>query len=301
MSIIEKYDYYSIIAALLWGINYIAVKSVLAEIPESAFLAIRFTIAVVILLLYLIVTKEGIGIERSDIGKILLLGVLGVGIYNIIWTTGIHLTTASNAALIISTSPLFAQLYVELIHKEKIEFKRWIFTCLSFYGVFLMISQSPGANFDFHSRFFVGNLIIFVSALLFAAYTLFSKPLLNRYSPVKLNALTMASGLPVLIVYCILNGTVVPVQVSWIAAGKMFYIIVCGTVAAYICWYTGIEKTGPLKVILFHYIVPVSSMILGVLFLREPLNLFHVFGGILALGGIIAAKLEPTGMRANRP
>ncbi|HBE77930.1 MAG TPA: hypothetical protein DDW65_09160, partial [Firmicutes bacterium] len=286
MSIIEKYDYFSIIAALLWGINYVAVKSVLAEIPESAFLVIRFTIAVAILFLYLIVTKEGLGIERSDIGKILLLGVLGVGFYNILWTTGIHLTTASNAALIISTSPLFAQLYVQIIHKEKIGFKRWIYTCLSFYGVFLMISQSPGANFNFHSRFFIGNLIVLVSALLFAAYTLFSKPLLNRYSPVKLNALTMALGLPVLIVYCILNvarmrAPAVPVQVSRIMAWKMTYIIVCGTVAAYICWYTGIEKTGPVKVILFHYIVPVSSMVLGFLFLREPLNLFQVFGGIL--------------------
>ncbi len=173
-----------------------AVKSVLTEIPESAFLVIRFTSAMAILFLYLIVTKEGIRIERSDIGKILWLGVLGVGIYNILWTLGIHLTTASNAALIISTSPLFAQLYMEFIHKAEIGYQRWIFTLLSFYGVFLMISQ------------------------------------------------------------------------SW----RMFYIIIFGTVAAYICWYTGIKKTGPVKVILFHYIVPVSSMILGALFLREPVS-----------------------------
>ncbi len=82
-------------------------------------------------------------------------------------------------------------------------------------------------------------------------------------------------------------------MISW----RMFYIITFGTVAAYVCWYTGIEKTGPVKVILFHYIVPVSSMILGVLFLREPMNRFQVFGGILTLGGIIAAKLKSSRMR----
>ena len=107
----------------------------------------------------------------------------------------------------------------------------------------------------------------------------------------------MASGLPLLIIYCALNGSRVPVQVSWITSGKMFYIIVLGTVAAYICWYTGIKKTGPVKVILFHYIVPVFSMMLGVLFLREPMNRFQVFGGILTLGGIIAAKLKSSPMR----
>lgn len=292
MSVINKYDYYSIIAALLWGINYVAVKSVLAEIPESVFLLIRFTIAVAILLLYLIVTGEGLQIERADIGQILLLGILGVGIYNIFWTVGIHLTTASNAALLVSTSPLFAQLYMQLINKEKIVYRRWAFTLLSFYGVFLMISQSPGANFSFHSRFFIGNIIIFISALLFASYTIFAKPLLERYSPVKLNALAMASGLPLLTVYYFFNGPLAINTVSGITVCKMLYIIVFGTAAAYICWYTGIQKTGPVKVILFHYIVPVSSMILGVLFLEEPINLVQVIGGILALGGIIAAKLK---------
>ncbi|MGE5677057.1 MAG: EamA family transporter, partial [Pseudomonadota bacterium] len=65
-----------------------------------------------------------------------------------------------------------------------------------------------------------------------------------------------------------------------------------GTAVAYICWYEGIKKTGPVKVILFHYIVPVSSMILGAAFLKEPVNLPQIAGGILALGGIIAAKLQ---------
>ena len=72
----------------------------------------------------------------------------------------------------------------------------------------------------------------------------------------------------------------------------MFYIIVFGTVAAYICWYTGIKKTGPVKVILFHYIVPVSSMILGVVFLGESLTIAQVIGGILALSGITIANIN---------
>ena len=52
ISIIEKHDYFSITAALLWGVNYVA------EIPESAFLVIRFTSAVAILFLYLLVTPR---------------------------------------------------------------------------------------------------------------------------------------------------------------------------------------------------------------------------------------------------
>jgi drug/metabolite transporter (DMT)-like permease len=292
VSIIERNDRYSITAALLWGINYVAVKSVLNEIPENSFLLIRFTIAVVILLLYLAATGEGIQVQRSDIIQILLLGILGVGAYNIFWTVGIHLTTASNAALIVSTSPLFTQLYMQFVNKEKISIKRWAFTFLAFYGIFIMISKSPQASFNLGSQFFIGNILVFIGALLFAAYTIFAKPLLQHYSPVKLNALAMLSGLPLLIVYCTLSGPLIIGAVSSMTFFKMFYIIAFGTVAAYICWYSGIKKAGPIKVILFHYIVPVSSMLLGALFLGESVNLAQVFGGILALGGIIAAKLE---------
>jgi drug/metabolite transporter (DMT)-like permease len=87
--IIERNDYYSITAALLWGINYLAVKSVFNELPENNFLLIRFTRTVVLLLLYLAIFGDGFQVQRSDIIKILLLGILGVGVYDIFWTVGI--------------------------------------------------------------------------------------------------------------------------------------------------------------------------------------------------------------------
>jgi len=292
VSIIEKNDYYSITAALLWGINYVTVKSVLNELPENSFLLIRFIIAVVLLLLYLVISGESISVRRPDIIKIFMLGVMGVGVYNIFWTVGIHLTTASNAALIVSTSPLFTQLYMQVIKKEEASIRRWIFMLLAFFGIFLMICKSPGASLNLGSQFFIGNIMVFIGALLFAFYTIFAKPLLKYYSPVKLNALAMASGLPLMIVYCTLSDPLVINNVSLITFFKMFYIIVFGTVVAYICWYTGIKKTGPVKVILFHYIVPVSSMILGVVFLGELLTIAQIIGGILALSGITIANIN---------
>lgn len=290
MSTIERNDYFAITAALLWGINYVIVKSVLNELPENGFLLVRFTISVVLLLLYLAVSGESLRVQRQDIAKIILLGVFGVGFYNILWTAGIHRTTASNAALIVSTSPLFAQLYVQFANKEKIGRKRWAYTFMAFCGLFLMTSSSPGASINFSSHFFKGNILVLTGTLLFTSYTVFAKPLLKSYSPVKLNALAMLSGLPVLLIYCISGAPLTIGAVSGTSLAKLFYIIVFGTAAAYICWYAGIKKTGPVKVILFHYIVPVSSMILGAIFLKEPVNLTQISGGILALGGIIASN-----------
>jgi len=287
----EKNDYYSVAAALLWGINYVAVKSVLKELPENVFMLTRFVTATGLLFLYLAATGESLKIFREDLARVLLLGVLGVGLYNIIWTVGIHKTTASNAALIISSSPFFAQLYSQIIIGQRISVKQWAFTVLAFFGIFLMVGKAPGANLSFHSQYFVGNMLLLAGALVFALYTTCAKPLLERYSPVKLNALSMALGLIVLIPYCISTGPLTIDSISWTVYARMLYIIVFGTAAAYVCWYAGVQKTGPVKVILFHYIVPVSSMVLGALFLKEPIGLAQILGGVLVLGGVIAAKI----------
>lgn len=292
MSAIKWDDSFSIMAALLWGINYVAVKSVLDVLPENSFLLIRFTASVTLLLLYVAITGEGMLIQKQDIAKVLLLGVMGVGLYNIIWTAGIHLTTASNAALIVSTSPLFTQLYMQLTGKEKVKGRRWLFTLIAFSGLFLMISSSPGARLSMDSSFFMGNILVLAATLLFTFYTVYAKPLLRSYSPVKLNALAMTAGLPVLAVYCMFSGPMDISSLSGEVSLKLLYIIVLGTAAAYICWYEGIKKTGPVKVILFHYIVPVSSMILGAAFLNEAVSPVQIAGGILALGGIMAARLH---------
>lgn len=287
---INSQDFFSIAAALLWGINYVMVKSVLFEIPENIFLMLRFSLAVGLLLLFVIVSGESLKVPKPDLPRIFLLGCLGVGGYNILWTAGIHLTTASNAALIVSTSPLFAQLYMQMVRKEKIRPKQWNFTMAAFLGIFLMIGKPSEPGFDFSSQYFLGNIIVFLSALLFASYTVFAQPLLEKHSPVKLNALAMAAGLPLLIVYGFVSGPVFMGAVSGVTILKMLYIIIFGTVVAYIFWYEGIKKTGPVKVILFHYLVPVSSTILGVLFLGETISLLQILGAVLALGSIIAAQ-----------
>ena len=286
----QKSDFFAIVAALLWGVNYVAVKSVLGTMPEHGFLLVRFTATVVLLLLFLRFTGEGFHVGRRDIPAIVILGVLGVGVYQILWTIGLRLTTASNAALIVSTSPLFTQLYLQLAGKERIGGRRWAGTFLAFGGVVLVVGGSPGADFDAGSRFFTGNLVVLLSALLFAFYTVSAKPLLRTYSPAKLNALAMTAGLPVFIAFFAARGPFDITALSGMNLVKMLYIVVLGTVVAFISWYAGIRRLGPVQVILFHYIVPVTSMILGFFFLGESMNPAQALGGMLALGGIISAR-----------
>lgn len=286
-------DGFAITAALIWGINYPLVKLVLQSVPESRFLLIRFMASVILLASYLLVSGEGIRVNRNHYSRILLLGLLGVGFYNILWTCGIHRTTAANAALLISTSPIFTGIYAVATKEEKVNPGTWTGTILAFGGVYLIIGQTPGTEFSFSSTAFIGNLLILSGSVLFALYAIVAKPLLNYYSPVKLTTLAMAWGLPVIVLYDVYQNpgfTLSAIRVpDWLEIG---FIIVFGTIAAYVFWYKGIQQTSPVKATIFHYIVPVTSMILGAIFLDELITSGQLLGAIFVFLGLIIVKTD---------
>jgi drug/metabolite transporter (DMT)-like permease len=72
------------------------------------------------------------------------------------------------------------------------------------------------------------------------------------------------------------------------------YIIVFGTIIAFIFWYKGVQQTSPFKTVIFHYIVPVVSMITGSVFLGEAINYERVLGGIMVFAGLLAVKWDGT-------
>lgn len=277
---------FAITAALLWGINYPLVKAVLHTVPESTFLAIRFSLASVLFLAYLLLSGESLRVRREHFAPILLLGLLGVGLYNIVWTYGIHKTTSANAALLISASPIFTGIYSLMIGAEKMRPKKWLGTLTAFAGICVIVSWTPGARFSLASELFIGNALMVVGALLFSFYAVLAKPLLQYYSAAKLTTLAMLAGTPVILAYATVQGVNMAVSYSVAIWTGLIYIVVLGTIVAFIFWYKGVKQTSPFQTVVFHFIVPVMSMIMGALFLGEAVNGEMLLGAILVFIGL---------------
>lgn len=282
-------ELFAIVAAILWGLNYQLVKMILSSVPEGQFLVIRFVSTVIILAVLLAVMGEGFTAGREDRLRIVLLGLLGVGVYNIFWTYGVHRTTASNAALLISTSPIFAGIYGAIIGEEQLGLQKWAGIVLSFLGIFVVNYWTSGSRFSFTSEMFDGNLLVLLGAILFALYAIVAKPLLKRYSPMKLTTLAMAWGLPVLVPFGWLQPAALPLAsitpVIWLGFG---YVVLLGTVVAFAFWYQGIKETTPVKTVVYLYLTPVVSLVAGWLWFGEGGGVGQIAGAALVLLGLLA-------------
>lgn len=278
-------------AALLWGVNYPVTKWVLEYVPEGQFLVVRFTLAVLLFLGVLKARGESLSVAREERVPMLLLGVLCVGVYNILWTLGLHLTSSSTSALLISSSPLLAGIWCLLFRVERVRAARWAGLVLGFSGVFFIVGASGGL-FSGDASASLGNALTLCAALLFALYAILAKPLLAKHSPTKVTALAMMGGLPVLLLFGLYR-TPFPLWVlppARIVLGFM-YALLAGTLGAYILWYRGVQRIGPVSTVLFHFLTPCVSLAVAPLLLGDVGSPTKFLGAVLVFLGILVDRL----------
>ena len=145
---------------LVWAINFTFVKIALTEFSPLAFNGIRMAFASIILIFVLLLTKEGLGVPRRDIWKLVVLGIIGNTAYQLFFIHGINLTTASNTSIIMAMTPASVALLSTLFKHEKIHWAAWFGIGLSFVGFYLVIAKQPG-SFEFSWENLKGDMLIF--------------------------------------------------------------------------------------------------------------------------------------------
>jgi drug/metabolite transporter (DMT)-like permease len=275
-----------LVVAVVWGVNFAFVKFALADFYPLSFTVLRFFLAALFLVAIMLVRREPLFLERGDIGETGKLGFIGITLYNLLFMEGLHLTTASNAALFISTSPLFAALLLARSTRER--FKAPVVTglLLSTLGVFLVIQSRPG-GLDLSRRGLAGDLLTLCAAAFWALYTIKAKPLLAKYSAIKVTAYSMAAGTVMLLpigAYELLNQSWSNVSLrSW--AAFLFSALISGGLA-FTLWYEGVKKIGVTRTVVYHYLVPFVAVLFAALFLGERITLSQILGGVFILTGV---------------
>jgi len=288
------FDLRLLFVTVVWGINFAFVKFALADFLPLSFTIVRFFIAALFLAGVMFVKGESFAIERQDRLAIVKLGFIGITLYNIFFMYGLKYTTASHSALFISLSALFAVLLQAGAGKERLTSPIALGLLLASTGVYLVISGRHG-GFSFTASGLIGDVLTLCASVLWALYTLKAKPLLEKYSAVKITAYCMAVGSVLLLpigFYELLKQSWSAISPqSWAAFG--FSSIVSAGIA-FSLWYQGVRRIGVTATVAYHYLVPFVAVVFAVLFLGERITLLQVAGGIAIIGGVaLVQQVKP--------
>jgi drug/metabolite transporter (DMT)-like permease len=275
-----------LLVAIVWGVNFAFVKYALADFLPLSFTIVRFSLSALFLVLVMLIRGESLAMDRRDIGAAVKLGIIGITLYNLFFMEGLNNTTASNSALFISSSPLFAVIMLSLSNKERIRARVIAGLAVATLGVFLIIQDKPG-DLGISRRDLAGDLLTICAAAFWALYTVKAGPLLEKYSAVKVTAYSMAAGTVVLLPigsYDLLHQAWSTVSVrSWTALA--FSAFVSGGVA-FTLWYQGVQRIGVTRTVAYHYFVPVVAVLFAALFLGERITVSQISGGMAILAGV---------------
>lgn len=264
------------------------VKLSLKTIPPFTFTFLRFFISFLMILpifLYRVKPK----FKRNDI-KLIYLSLLQTG--NIIlFAFGIKLTMASVGQIIYSFTPILVSLMSFYSLKEKISFKKVLGIVIGFIGVNVIIAIPFFQNKNIvnnGSTVFLGNLLIFLGCIGYSYYTVLSKKFLKSYSPLWLTISFVLTTSLVSLIFVPFEITSLNNLISFFDMSIMWpviYVIVIGTVMAYLLQQYAIDRGTPLIASLMQYLFPASTLIWSFFVLGETLNVYLIIGLILILSG----------------
>ncbi|HEU5181147.1 MAG TPA: DMT family transporter, partial [Candidatus Polarisedimenticolia bacterium] len=128
---------------LIWGLNLPLVKIALVQVDPMAFNGVRFSLAILTLLLLLRWYGETYRTTVSDGWKLAGLGLLGQTAYQICFIEGLARTTASHTALIFGVTPVLVAFLTFMLGHEHVPPLAWAGAVLAFAGEYIIIAGKP--------------------------------------------------------------------------------------------------------------------------------------------------------------
>jgi drug/metabolite transporter (DMT)-like permease len=276
-----------IIICLIWGSTWIAIKIGLSQAPPFYTAALRFLLAVSILVLIVQVKKYP---YPKGLKNFLTLGYPGVfmygGSYAFVYFAELHIDSALTAVLFASFPIFVALLSSWKLKGEKLDFLGWLGLMVGLAGVVLISYHSFRTSQDI----FVGTLLALAGAFS-AAYgmVLHKKRFAERNIYISATVQMICGG-----VFLVLGALIFErpsdFVVSAASIGSILYLAVFGSVIAFLGYYWLLARARAVTVSLIAFITPLVAIFIGVLFFSEGFSLLLAIGTILILSGILLVE-----------
>lgn len=281
------------ITAVMWGGTSVAGKLALTSIPPFTAVGIRSVLALIVLIL-LLKRQEGFSLPaRCDWPMFMILGLTGVFGTNALLFSGLKYSTATNASLILSCSPIVITILSVFILKERIVFGQVFGILISFLGVLIVVSKGSLAllmSLDFN----VGDILLLGNPISWGFYSVLMKKLLDRYSPLAIGTYSNLVGViffPPFIIYELATAQA-EIHLTAVSFGAIAYVGLLASSVGTLWWNKGIKQVGASRASIFMNGVPISAMLLSVVVLGERIGLPQILGAVMVLAGVYFNSLR---------
>jgi drug/metabolite transporter (DMT)-like permease len=279
-----------LLVSIFFGGTFVAAKAGQAYMPPLLLVAVRFDVAAVVLLGYVVLTRspsEWLPKTRADVAGILAAGVFAIGLANGLLFVGQGSVTSGIGAILFALVPIFAPLFASgLLSDERLSTGGAVGTLVGLVGVGLVIDITPATVVE---TFNGGAMVILAGAASLA----FGTVLIRRADASLSSTVRTAWALPisaVLLHALSLGAGESPAAVDWTLGAILAvgYLSILAGAVAYILYFGLLDEIGATHTSLVFYVSPIFATLGGWLLLGESLSMTTVTGfGVVVIGFVI--------------
>lgn len=273
--------FYLALAMLTVGSTVIASKLIAAGLPPFTATALRFALALPVF--FLLMWASGVRLPKlSRHDRLILFVQAGAGSvgYTTLLISGLSLTSAADAGVIIGTLPVVSAAISILLLRERPRRALLFAVGLATAGVFSIAFTPEAAGGSL-----AGNALIFLAVVCEGLFILLNKRLTADIPPLVQSTLMTGIGFVVSVVPAVFEAPLAHGFSTSAIAAVVYYALV-PTVGGFLLWYAGAERVSGTEASLFTALAPVSAVMLAFTILGEPVGLNQIAGIACVLAAV---------------
>jgi len=284
---------------LFWGTTYLAIRIGVESVPPALFAGIRFVIAGLIFLPFLMMKGYALP-ARRELLDIAIVGIALLTIANgtVVWAE--QWVPSSLAALIVATLPFWVVGIEAVLPKgERLNVKKVLGVLIGFSGMVILLWPDLKSSID--PNYLKGILAMLIPPISWGAGSIYSKRRNSKVHPLMAAALQMLIAGIILVIIGGAAGEFSRLTYNPKGFAAIGYLVIFGSIIGYGSYIYALAKLPTAVVSMYAFINPVIAVILGWLILDERLDWWVATATLIIFTGVILVKTAPTGKRLPAP
>jgi len=278
---------------VIYGASYVVAKEVTPlYVKPFGLILIRVSMACLLYLLFYLLLRQTsapharlrVAIQRQHFIRLILCGLFGVAINQLLFFKGLSMTSPISASLIMITTPILVLLIAAFLLQEHLGRLKILGVALGALGAAAVIA---GGKAGYHSGSTAGNVLVFINAASYGLYLVIVKPLMERYHPLTVILWVFLTGL------CF----VLPVGYAELAAVQwqsitpfiwlcIVFLVLATTFLTYLLNIYALGKVSPSVVGIYIYSQPLIATLIAVGLGKDTLSLLKAGAAALIFAGV---------------
>ena len=274
------------LTTIFWAGNAVAGRVAVGQIAPLMLVFLRWLLVLAVMWpLYGRQVREHWPELRPRLGKVILMALLGLTLFNTLFYIAAHTTTAVNIGILQGSVPVVVLVGAFLTHGTRATPVQVAGVLITAVGVVVVATQgSPLSVFEMELN--RGDLWMLAACLFYAFYTVALRDRPNMPGAAFFTLLALISAvtsLPLAVGEALVSGFSLPTWQGWLVT---LYVAIFPSCLAQLFYVRAVDLIGPGRTGVFVNLVPVFTAILAVFLIAEPFAAYHAVALTLVIGGI---------------